>query len=84
MITVIDVDGKRAEMSLPAGKNVVQYANDIIGYVAPIYLTVPFGKVILVDEDSQSKRLKLNQAASILAGQTILGKVILCDISLLN
>lgn len=84
MITIIDVDGKRIETPMPAGKNVIEYANGIIGYVAPIYLTVPFGKVMLVDEDAQSKRLKLNQAASILAGQTILGKVILCDISLLN
>ena len=82
MFTVIGVDGVCTEMEIPDGKNIVQYANEIIGWVEPIYL--PKKKVMLVDEEGQLKKLSVNVEATKVAGQTIVGKVIICDRKLLN
>lgn len=82
MITIIDVDGACTDIETPKDKNIVQYANEIIGYVEPIYL--PKKKVMLVDEDGRTKKLSVNVEATKVAGQTVVGKVIVCDVRLLN
>lgn len=81
-VRVIDINGTELETELPVGKNVVQYANDIIGWVRPILL--PTGQAMLVDEDGQPKGLPTNKKATELARMQILGKVIICSISLLD
>ena len=82
MITIIDVDGLCVETEIPKGQNVVQYANEMIGWVEPIYL--PKKKVMLVDEEGKLKKLSVNVEATKVAGQTVVGKVIVCDQRLLN
>jgi len=82
MITIIDVDGLCVETEIPKGQNVVQYANEMIGWVEPIYL--PKKKVMLVDEEGKLKKLSVNVEATKVAGQTVVGKVIVCDVRLLN
>jgi len=82
MITIIDVDGLCVETEIPKGQNVVQYANEMIGWVEPIYL--PKKKVMLVDEEGKLKKLSVNVEATKVAGQTVVGKVIICDVRLLN
>jgi len=82
MITIIDVDGLCVETEIPKGQNVVQYANEMIGWVEPIYL--PKNKVMLVDEEGKLKKLSVNVEATKVAGQTVVGKVIICDVRLLN
>jgi len=82
LITIIDVDGICVETEIPKGQNVIQLANEMIGWVEPIYL--PKKKVMLVDEEGRLKKLLVNVEATKVAGQTIVGKVIVCDVRLLN
>lgn len=82
MITIIDVDGICVETEIPKGQSVVQYANEMIGWVEPIFL--PKKKVMLVDEEGLLKKLLVNVEASKVAGQTVVGKAIICDVRLLN
>jgi hypothetical protein len=82
VITIIDVDGLCVETEIPKGQNVVQYANEIIGWVEPIYL--PKKKVMLVDEEGKLKKLSVNVEAMKVAGQIVVGKAIICDQRLLN
>jgi hypothetical protein len=82
VITIIDVDGLCVETDIPKGQSVVQYANEIIGWVEPIYL--PKKKVMLVDEEGRLKKLLVNVEATKVAGQVVVGKAIICDVRLLN
>ena len=82
MITIIDVDGVCVDTEIPKGQSVVQYANEMIGWVEPIYL--PKKKVMLVDEEGKLKKLLVNVEATKVAGQIVVGKVIICDQRLLN
>jgi len=82
VITIIDVDGLCTEAELPKGQSVVDYANEIIGWVEPIYL--PKKKVMLVDEEGRLKKLSVNVEATKVAGQVVVGKAIICDQRLLN
>ena len=82
MITIIDVDGVCVDTEIPKGQSVVQYANEMIGWVEPIYL--PKKKVMLVDEEGKLKKLSVNVEATKVAGQIVVGKVIICDQRLLN
>lgn len=81
-VRVISDNGTELETELSVGKNVVQYANDIIGWVQPIML--PTDQVMLVDEDGRPKGLPINKKATELARVQVLGKVIICNIRLLD
>ena len=50
------------------------------GYIEVIRLAgTPQNRIMLVDEDGISKQSRLNRAASLIAGQQILGNVLVCD-----
>ncbi len=52
------------------------------GYIVPIYL--PGGRVALVDEDGQPRRLAPNLAASALVGRVIVGPVVIGPVGILQ
>ena len=76
-VEIIDVDGTSVKKTVPANKNIVQFANDEIGWVEAVGLER--GRIMLVDEEGLLKGLPFNKKASELAVRTIVGKVIVCD-----
>lgn len=80
---LVKADGTITETSPKNGKNFVwQDAKEKIGgYVQYVYPDSE--RTMIVDEDGLLKQLPINQVATTIAHQTIVGDVILCDNSLI-
>lgn len=80
---LIKADGTITETTPKNGKNFVwQDAKEKIGgYVQYVYTDSE--RTMIVDEDGLPKQLPINETASVIAHQTIVGDVILCDNSLI-
>tara|TARA_R110000822_G_scaffold90457_1_gene209075 strand:+ start:3358 stop:3600 length:243 start_codon:yes stop_codon:yes gene_type:complete len=80
MATLLKSDGSKQEK---VNVSTLKSMQDMVGgYIEFIYL--PKSKILIVDEEGRLKNYPLNQQASELCGQLIVGDVILADNSEVN